>query len=60
MALIGVAAATIVGLVCRTRKRRMRVHLSNVADEGYETAYDIVYPKNRTTYRRRLRYGPVF
>ncbi len=38
---------------CSTHKR-----LKNVADEGYETAHDILYPGKKKK-RNKLKFGPV-
>jgi hypothetical protein len=58
--LLGVAAAAAVGFVIyalRSRHQSAARH-ARVADEGYETAHDILFPgtKGRS---RKLRFGPV-
>ena len=59
LVLLGVAVTAVVGAVCETRRRRHQSHLSDVADEGYETAADIIHPQS-TRKSKKLRYGPVF
>ena len=54
---IGLAAAT--GLVIyMVRRHQSNRRFTKVANEGYETAHDVLYPdkKNR---RRKVHYGPV-
>ncbi len=50
-----VATAGTIYLLSRRFGRKNR--LIHIADEGYETANDILYPSK--TDRRRLHYGPV-
>lgn len=59
LVLFGVAVTAIMGAVCESRKRRHHSRLSDVADEGYETAHDIIYPDSSRK-SKKLRYGPVF
>lgn len=54
-----VAVAGIVHLCREQRKSTDEDRLDKVADEGYETAYDVLYP-NRKFNRRKQHYGPVF
>ncbi len=60
--LLGVTVAVVIaGLVMKTAKRRRRTagkRLIVIADEGYETAHDILFPRNRKEFSK-LRYGPV-
>lgn len=56
--LLGVAALAAVGataFIISQQKRRRR--LKHVADEGYETAHDVLYPRKSVS--PRLKYGPV-
>lgn len=58
--LLGVAAAAAIGFVIyalRSHRQTMRRH-AQVADEGYETAHDILFPgqKGRS---RKMHFGPV-
>ena len=54
---IGLAAAT--GLVIyMVRRHQSNQRIAKVADEGYETAHDILYPDKRNR-RRKVHYGPV-
>jgi hypothetical protein len=58
LVLAGVAIA-IIGIATYTRRRRNTNNmLDQVADEGYETAFDVLFgdKKNR---RKKLHYGPV-
>lgn len=52
-----VATATIAAILV-TKAIKHSNRLNHIADEGYETAPDILYPE-RKTYRRKLHYGPV-
>jgi hypothetical protein len=55
---VAVVAAYITGYVIATvRSNKGKRMLSVISDEGYETARDILYPKNRG--RDKLRYGPI-
>ncbi len=49
-----VSAALLIQL---TRKCSNESRLSQISDEGYETAHDILYPN--TDNKGRLHYGPV-
>ena len=53
-------AAAITGLAVYTIHRRMkhRAMRDKIAHEGYETAHDILYPR-QDNYSRKLQYGPV-
>lgn len=51
VALAGVAVYSLTK--CDTKKR-----LKNVANEGYETAHDILYPHKKHK-KRKLKFGPV-
>lgn len=54
--LVGIAAtALVVYCVRRVNDRHRR---SKVAEEGYETAYDVLYP-HKTKKHQKLIYGPV-
>ncbi|GAB3007564.1 hypothetical protein GCM10027051_04400 [Niabella terrae] len=58
---LGVVAATAASLVVELRRRHSLNRLSTAADEGYETAHDIIYPeKHSAPHNKKLRYGPVF
>ncbi|MDO9373263.1 MAG: hypothetical protein V4725_03080 [Bacteroidota bacterium] len=50
-----VTASVILQLTKRTRTTRM---LSQISDEGYETAHDILFPGQKIG-TRALHYGPV-
>lgn len=56
------AAGTIAGLLIYSyRLRKAKKHdkaLQKIADEGYETAHDVLYPGRRKK-GGRLHYGPV-
>lgn len=49
------AAGVVLYLARKSRTRRM---LSQIADEGYETAQDILFPGQRME-KSKLHYGPV-
>ncbi len=57
--MLGIAALTALGiaLIVGTKKSK-KVNLDQIADEGYETAHDILYPKQFSR-EKKLRYGPV-
>jgi hypothetical protein len=58
--LLGVAAAAAIGLIFYTLRNRRQLELrhARVADEGYETAHDVLYP-NQKGRGRKLHFGPV-
>ncbi|MGZ5219307.1 MAG: hypothetical protein ACXWWD_09280 [Chitinophagaceae bacterium] len=58
--LVGVGlAAVVAGLIIYTvRRQRSNQRHAKVADEGYETAHDILFPAN-THKRKKVHYGPV-
>lgn len=54
-----VAIGILAGLaVYAARRYRERSRLNQVADEGYETAHDVLFP-DRDRIGRKLHYGPV-
>jgi hypothetical protein len=57
---IALAAATVAGLAIYTLRRRLKykVMRDKVANEGYETAHDILYPRHDNFFKK-LQYGPV-
>jgi hypothetical protein len=59
--MIGVAALAAVGLaiyvLSREKKQARTDRLAHIADEGYETAHDVLYPNKYKP--SRLQYGPV-
>lgn len=58
MILAGVTALVSAAfLIQLTRKCSNETRLSEISDEGYETAHDILYPN--TDNRGKLHYGPV-
>ena len=57
---LGVAALAAVGLtiyLMNKEKNNRDLRMAHVADEGYETAHDVLYPEKRVS--PRLKYGPV-
>ena len=52
---VATAAVLIVKLVQQSNTKRM---LTQVADEGYETAADLLHPKTNSRFKK-LHYGPV-
>ncbi len=56
--LLSVAAVAAVGaaafIISQQKKRR---RLKHIAEEGYETAHDVLYPQKSVS--PRLKYGPV-
>lgn len=57
--MLGIATITALGIafILGTKKSK-KVNLDQIADEGYETAHDILYPKQFSR-EKKLRYGPV-
>ena len=57
---LGLAVLAVTGIVVwlvkRTENKRM---LNQIADEGYETAQDILFPDKRMS-AQKLHYGPVY
>ncbi|MDB5202162.1 MAG: hypothetical protein JWQ27_1571 [Ferruginibacter sp.] len=54
------AAIATIAVIYKTRRRNTLMRLEHTADEGYETAHDILYPDKLTRWRTgKLRYGPV-
>jgi hypothetical protein len=59
LGIIAGAALVAAGIIlAKNRKKRITRMLSEVADEGYETAHDILYP-GKSKKEKNLRYGPV-
>ena len=57
--LIAVAAGFLAGLIVYAARRyKERSILNQVANEGYETAHDILFP-NKSQMGKKLHYGPV-
>jgi hypothetical protein len=57
--LVAVAAGFLAGLIVYAARRyKERSILNQVANEGYETAHDILFP-NKTQMGKKLHYGPV-
>lgn len=62
LVVLGVAASALTGAWCEARRRNSMRRLQDTANEGYETAHDIIYPDKRASRRarRNLRYGPIY
>ena len=57
--LLGVTAVAVAGFVVYVANRkRTQQMLDQVADEGYETAHDILFP-DKEKRDKKLQYGPV-
>lgn len=57
--IVGVACVAIIGLMIYTiRRQNTRGMLNQVANEGYETAQDLLFPDKYNRFKK-LRYGPV-
>lgn len=57
--ILGLTAITAVGIaIYLTRRYRNKIKLSQIADEGYEMAHDVLYP-NKLPAAKKLHYGPV-
>lgn len=58
---LGIAATAVTGAILEVRKRRTMRRLLKAANEGYETAHDIIYPDHDNSLgSKNLRYGPVY
>ncbi len=55
---LSIIAATSVAFYCARRSTNTKQMLNQIADEGYETAYDILFPDNDSA-RGQVHYGPV-
>jgi hypothetical protein len=56
---LGVAAVAVAGMVIYSiRRENTGRMLTQVADEGYETAHDILFPR-KSKRGTNLKYGPV-
>ncbi len=59
LSLLAITAVGVVIYLSRTEKEEdCEGKLAHIADEGYETANDILYP-NHARKAKNLRYGPV-
>ncbi len=57
--LLGLAAiATLALITYGVKKQTSKRMLKEVADEGYETAHDVLFPRKSTTGKRQ-HYGPI-
>ena len=57
--MLGIAAITALGIAFMIGiKNSKKINLDQIADEGYETAHDILYPKQFSR-EKNLQYGPV-
>ncbi len=57
--LIGVGLVALAGIIIYTSRRyQINKRYSKIADEGYETAHDILYPPAKHS-SKRVHYGPV-
>lgn len=54
--ILGITSIAAIGLVVllagRTKKHRIMERLDKIAEEGYETAGDILFPSNKPLYKR--------
>ena len=56
---LGIAAVAAAGIiVCLSKRSATKRMLNQIADEGYETAHDILFPGKKIQ-AKHLRYGPV-
>jgi hypothetical protein len=58
--ILGVAAAAAFGFILYAlrSRRQSSIRHARVADEGYETAHDVLFPGQKSR-SRKLRFGPV-
>lgn len=58
--LIGIGIAATAGfIIYAVRRQQSNKRHARVADEGYETAHDILYPQKKYK-RKKVQYGPGF
>jgi hypothetical protein len=58
--LIGIGIAAAAGfIIYAVRRQQSNKRHARVADEGYETAHDILYPQKKYK-RKKVQYGPGF
>ena len=58
--LLGIAISAAAGiLIYASKNSNTKRMLTKIADEGYETAQDILFP-SKTIQEKNLRFGPVF
>jgi len=55
---VGIAALTTGLLIYAVRRYRSSQRRTKIANEGYETAQDILYPQQKQK-RKKVHYGPV-
>lgn len=55
--IIGITSIAAIGLIVllagKTKKNRIMQRLDRIAEEGYETAGDILYPSNKLLYKNQ-------
>jgi len=57
--IIGLSAVAVAGLiVVLARRRASNKILTNISDQGYETAHDVLYPQDKKRFKK-LHFGPV-
>lgn len=57
--IFGITVIALAGIVIyKNRDRNTGYMLSQVSDEGYETAHDVLFPDRRSG-NRNLRFGPI-
>jgi hypothetical protein len=57
--ILALGAVALTGFILyATRRQKSNHRLDKVADEGYETAHDILFP-SKSRRGKKLRYGPV-
>ena len=54
---VGIAAVTAGLVIYAVRRYRSSQRRTRIANEGYETAHDILYPQKQR--RKKVHYGPV-
>jgi hypothetical protein len=54
----GLAAVATGLIIYVVRRHQFNQRQARVADEGYETAHDILFPRKQK--RKKVHYGPVF
>ncbi|MDB5251601.1 MAG: hypothetical protein JWP27_770 [Flaviaesturariibacter sp.] len=58
--ILGAATVVLAAVIIRSARRKKAGQMQEaIADEGYETAHDILYPRRGRHYGDQWHYGPV-
>jgi hypothetical protein len=56
--ILGVAVAVVTVAALLNEEKKKTDMLDKIADEGYETAFDVLYPNHKRK-QRKQHYGPI-